>query len=237
MSQGELHALGLALFLPRATAAASPFGFIVIDDPVQSMDPAKVDGLARLLADVARTRQVVVFTHDDRLPAAVRQLQLPATIWEVTRREQSVVSLTRRDDAVQRYVEDAIALAKTQELDNAVKAVAVAGLCRYALEAACVEVVRARRLGAGVPHATVEEALERAQQLRVKLSLALFDDPDRGGDVVPELVRLGRRAGGGLGQAFVEVFRAAKDGPHQPYADDLKQLTRNTEKLAKALRR
>ncbi len=50
MSHGELHALGLALFLPRATAPESPFRFVVIDDPVQSMDPAKVDGLARLLA-------------------------------------------------------------------------------------------------------------------------------------------------------------------------------------------
>ena len=53
MSQGELHALGLALFLPRATAADSRFGFVVIDDPVQAMDPAKVDGLARVLSSVA----------------------------------------------------------------------------------------------------------------------------------------------------------------------------------------
>ena len=56
MSQGELHALGLALFLPRATAAESPFGFVVIDDPVQSIDPAKVDGLARVLSSVAQSR-------------------------------------------------------------------------------------------------------------------------------------------------------------------------------------
>jgi recombinational DNA repair ATPase RecF len=82
MSQGELHALGLALFLSRATVPAGPFGFLVIDDPVQSMDPAKVDGLARVLNRVAETRQVVVFTHDDRLPEAVRRLRLPATVLE-----------------------------------------------------------------------------------------------------------------------------------------------------------
>ena len=41
MSQGELHALALALFLPRATLPESPFRFVVIDDPVQSMDPAQ----------------------------------------------------------------------------------------------------------------------------------------------------------------------------------------------------
>ncbi|WP_256668704.1 hypothetical protein, partial [Nocardia cyriacigeorgica] len=61
-SQGELHALGLSLFLPRATVEDSPFRFVMIDDPVQAMDPAKVDGLARVLATVAWTRQVVVFT-------------------------------------------------------------------------------------------------------------------------------------------------------------------------------
>ncbi len=50
MSQGELHSLALSLFLPRATLAESPFRFICIDDPVQSMDPARVEGLARALA-------------------------------------------------------------------------------------------------------------------------------------------------------------------------------------------
>jgi wobble nucleotide-excising tRNase len=74
MSQGELHALGLALFLPRATADDSPFRFVVIDDPVQSMDPAKVDGLARVLSTVAARRQVIVFTHDDRLTESLRRL-------------------------------------------------------------------------------------------------------------------------------------------------------------------
>ena len=59
MSQGELHALALSLFLPRATLAESPFRFVVIDDPVQSMDPARVDGLAKALEDIARTRQVL----------------------------------------------------------------------------------------------------------------------------------------------------------------------------------
>src|SRR5207244_12848904 len=42
MSQGELHSLALSLFLPRATLSGSPFRFVVIDDPVQSMDPARV---------------------------------------------------------------------------------------------------------------------------------------------------------------------------------------------------
>ena len=64
MSQGELHALALALFLPRASLNESPFRFVVLDDPVQAMDPAKVDGLVALLSEIAETRQVVVFAHD-----------------------------------------------------------------------------------------------------------------------------------------------------------------------------
>ena len=54
MSQGELHSLALSLFLPRAAAQGSPFGFVVIDDPVQSMDPAKVIGLAKVCTNSAR---------------------------------------------------------------------------------------------------------------------------------------------------------------------------------------
>ena len=130
MSQGELHALGLALFLPRATSPDSPFRFIVIDDPVQSMDPAKVEGLARLLAWVGKDRQVLVFTHDDRLPEAIRRLQLPGVIWEVTRREGSVVELTKNDDPVSRFLDDARALARTTELPEDARAVVVAGFCR-----------------------------------------------------------------------------------------------------------
>ncbi len=166
MSQGELHALGLALFLPRATTPESPFRFVVVDDPVQSMDPAKVEGLARLLARVGQDRQVIVFTHDDRLPEAIRRLQLPATIWEVSRREHSVVELTKNDDPVRRYLDDARAMARTDELSEGIRSVVVAGYCRNALEAACHEAIRARRIRAGRPFAEVERELMQAQKLR-----------------------------------------------------------------------
>jgi rRNA-processing protein FCF1 len=57
------------------------------------MDPARVEGLARVLADTARTRQVIVFTHDDRLPDATRRLGIPATVLSVTRRAKSAVDV------------------------------------------------------------------------------------------------------------------------------------------------
>jgi hypothetical protein len=231
MSQGELHALGLALFLPRAMADDSPFGFVVIDDPVQAMDPAKVDGLARVLSSVAASRQVVVFTHDDRLPAALRQLQLPATVLAVTRRERSVVSVRRVTDPVARYLDDARALAQTSQLPATVRAVAVAGLCRGAIEATCMDIVRARDLGAGMAHDAVERSLEKASHsLQDMVALALFGDARRGGEVVARLRSL-------AGPAGANAFWDAKKGVHDPLNGDLKQFVENTETLTKALRR
>jgi hypothetical protein len=231
MSQGELHALGLALFLPRAMSDDSPFGFVVIDDPVQAMDPAKVDGLARVLSSVAATRQVVVFTHDDRLTAALRQLQLPAKVLAVTRRECSVVSVRAVAGPVKRYLDDARALDKTVALPQAVRAVAVAGLCRGAVEAACMDVVRARDLGRGMAHDVVERSLEWASHsLQDMVALALFGTTSRAGEVTVEL-----RARGG--PACVNAFWDAKTGVHDPQHGDLKRLIDDTERLAEAVQR
>jgi recombinational DNA repair ATPase RecF len=96
MSQGELHALALSFFLPRATLERSPFRFLLIDDPVQSMDASRVDGLARVLEMVAKKRQVVIFTHDDRLREAIGRLQIKASVMEILRRERSVVEFHGR---------------------------------------------------------------------------------------------------------------------------------------------
>ena len=165
MSQGELHALALSLFLPRATLKESPFGFLFIDDPVQAMDLARVDGLARVLQDVARTHQVVVFTPDDRLPAAARRLQVQARILTVERAPESVVEVRPALDPVKQHLDDAYALAKTRGLPEEVAARVIPGLCRQAVEAACTEVVRRRRLAAGQPHAEVEKLLEVLHRL------------------------------------------------------------------------
>lgn len=91
MSQGELQSLALALFLARATMPTSPFGFVVLDDPVQAMDSAKVAALATVLAEIATGHQVVVFTHDDRLVSAVRQIHHDAAVLKVDRGPCSTV--------------------------------------------------------------------------------------------------------------------------------------------------
>jgi hypothetical protein len=128
MSQGELNALALSVFLPRARLPASPFRFLVIDDPVQAMDPAKVDGLARVLEKAAADRQVIVFTHDNRLAEAVRQLRLPAVILEVSRRPGSVVEVRPCLDPVTQALADAGALAADSSVPPDVAARVVPGL-------------------------------------------------------------------------------------------------------------
>src|SRR5262245_13691797 len=229
MSQGELHSLALSLFIPRATLPESPFRFIVIDDPVQSMDPARVDGLARVLENASADRQVVVFTHDDRLPEAVRRLDIAAEIVEVTRREASVVELRRALDPVGRYLEDALAVAGTADLPSSAAARVVPGLCRLGLEATCMEVVRRRRLGRGEPHAEVERALGEASGLLPLAALALFDDPARTKDVLP---RVEREAGAPFAQALKQCEEAA---PEVKPAAAL-ELVRQSSKLAAWLR-
>ena len=224
MSQGELHALALSLFVPRATLPESPFRFIVIDDPVQSMDPARVDGLARVLEAASADRQVIVFTHDDRLPEAVRRLDIAAEIIEVTRREASVVELRRALDPVGRYLEDALAVASTSDMPPAAAIRVVPGLCGLALEAACMAVVRRRRLGRGEPLAEVERAL-RDVDLRGVVALALFDDIERGGDVLVHLEQAASREG-------ADTFRQCQEQDLEIQASAAVDLVRRASKLA-----
>jgi DNA repair exonuclease SbcCD ATPase subunit len=188
MSQGELNCLALSLFLPRACMAESPFRFIVIDDPVQAMDPVKVEGLARVLESVAKDRQVVVLTHDDRLPQAVRRLDMEATIIEVARREQSVVEFRTVLDPVRRHIEDALAVAQSKNVPPETHRV-VPGFCRLALEAAARESVTRRLTRAGKPYEEIGTALERPTTLLMWLALAFLEDETRAGEVMAFLNR------------------------------------------------
>ncbi|WP_431941348.1 AAA family ATPase [Nocardia grenadensis] len=227
MSQGELHALGLALFLPRATVAASPFRFVVIDDPVQAMDPAKVDGLARVLATVAWERQVVVFTHDDRLAEAVRRMQIDARIVEVQRRERSVVEIRLSSDPVHRYLDDARALLRTPQLPRAIADELVATCCRSALEAASLARAKRVLLAGGMDHREVQRRIDRAQSTRAMVTLAVLGPGRRIEDLNKQLAKEGRWA--------VEVVRDATAGAHVPIDRDLAELIADTERFAEWL--
>ncbi len=229
MSQGELHSLALSLFLPRATLPDSPFRFICVDDPVQSMDPARVEGLARVLHETAKTRQVIVFSHDDRLPEAVRRLGLPARMLRVTRRASSVVEVKDAGDPVSGHLEDARAVLKTDDLRVDVKARVIPGFCRMALEAACLTAIRSRHLRAGGDHDTLDALLATHLKLYPRMSLALFDDAAREGDVLARLAKLATRG--------ADAFKACNQGAHESFEGDLEGLVYDTSKLATAVQK
>ncbi|WP_240938187.1 AAA family ATPase [Nocardioides sp. JQ2195] len=180
LSQGELHALALALFLPRATMAQSPFRFVVLDDPVQAMDPAKVDGLVELLSELAETSQVIVLSHDDRLAAAVRRAEVDATILEVNRGKDSNVTIQTSTDPVNRYLDDAFAMITEQDherLSEAALRRTLPGLLRFAAEAAGKDRYFTQALKHGATIADVESTWEDANTTRAKLALAIFGEP------------------------------------------------------------
>ncbi|MGS2806218.1 AAA family ATPase [Nocardia sp. MW-W600-9] len=229
MSQGELHALGLSLFLPRATMSHSPFRFVMIDDPVQAMDPAKVDGLARVLAEVATTRQVVVFTHDERLAEAVRRMQLDATVLEVQRRERSVVEVRVTGDPVRRYLDDARSLLRTPQLPPAIADELVATCCRSAIEAAGLAKARQELLATGLDHAEVERRVRNAHTTRAMITLAIMGPRARVDDLNKHLSAVG-------GRWLVGVLRDATAGAHVPIDRPMRELISDTERFISWLR-
>lgn len=67
LSQGDLNALALAIFLGLASASGpdAPMGFVMLDDPSQSMGTEHKRNLAAVLDEVCKARELVVATMDD----------------------------------------------------------------------------------------------------------------------------------------------------------------------------
>ncbi|MFI1068531.1 AAA family ATPase [Streptomyces puniciscabiei] len=230
MSQGELHSLALSLFLPRATHPDSPFGFLVIDDPVQSMDPEKVEGLARVLDACARDRQVIVFTHDTRLRQAIAHLGIEATVLRVTRQTDSVVGVETVTDPVEQALKEARDISLDRSLPQDVADHVLPAMCRVAVEAACLQAARRRlRDEQGLGLRAVEERVASLDRTKTYVSLALLGDVQRPAREAVERICPG-------GWALVEAFNSGAHAP-LPTVDDRRRLVRRTEALAAAVRR
>ena len=63
LSEGEQTSLGFVGFLTEAHFDASKSA-LIFDDPVSSLDHMKRESVARRIVELAKDRQVVVFTHD-----------------------------------------------------------------------------------------------------------------------------------------------------------------------------
>jgi DNA repair exonuclease SbcCD ATPase subunit len=66
LSQGDLNALALAIFLGLAAASGqgAPFGIVMLDDPSQSLGTEHKEKLVKVLDEIAASRRVVVATMD-----------------------------------------------------------------------------------------------------------------------------------------------------------------------------
>lgn len=233
MSQGEANALALSVFLPRAMLPGSPFRFLVIDDPIQAMDPNKVDGLARLLVRVAEHHQVVVFTHDNRLPESLRRLALPGKILAVSRRDRSQVQVDIDSDPVTRLLHDARQVIGNDKIRHRVPAPVAArvvpGICRTALETVLNEIVRRRLLNKGAAHQHVEAAISDAHRLRERAALAVWGDAEQH-DKVDSWIE------DRIGPWAKHTFRALNAGSHGEDIGVLDTLVTDTRRLADQLR-
>jgi hypothetical protein len=82
-------------------------------------------------------------------------------------------------------------------------------------------------LAAGRRHADVEADIEGCRTTTQKAALALFDDSDRGGDVLKRLNLFGRWAG--------DVFQELKEGAHTASTGNLELMARDAERLTREL--
>lgn len=193
LSQGELHSMALSVFLPTMMRPESPFGFAVIDDPVQVMDEHAVDGLAEILGKAANHLQLIVFTHDKRLLEALHWQGIKHTQINVTRAGESVVTCEPVSDPVSQRIADARMLAEEAAVDDEFRHRRNAAYqCRRAIEAACLRAVRGKFARQGLSHQQIESKVEVALRnkdtttLRL-LALAMFEDVGKQRDVRPHM--------------------------------------------------
>jgi len=79
LSSSQSNALAVALFLSlNLTAARLPLDAVILDDPMQSMDPVHLLGLVDVLRRVLPSRQLLVSTHDKNLGSLLARKLRPA---------------------------------------------------------------------------------------------------------------------------------------------------------------
>lgn len=84
LSEGEQTSLGFVGFLTEAHFEASKSA-LIFDDPVSSLDHMKRESVARRIVELAKDRQVVVFTHDVAFTMFLRKAAEEFTVPYATR--------------------------------------------------------------------------------------------------------------------------------------------------------
>ncbi|WP_162242716.1 AAA family ATPase [Dyadobacter sp. Leaf189] len=107
LSECQLNCLGLATFLMRANSNVSPFGFIVLDDPVQSMDDAHAESfmsdiVPHLLDD--HNKQVIILSHAKKISERLNALNQHRStrVYHFEKYEQTGPILTEQVEMAQK---------------------------------------------------------------------------------------------------------------------------------------
>jgi energy-coupling factor transporter ATP-binding protein EcfA2 len=83
LSECQLNCLGMAVWLMRATTVTSPFGFILLDDPVQAMDDDHTEAfIAQVVPHLLdkQGKQIVVLSHVKNVIDKLRNLNIERDI-------------------------------------------------------------------------------------------------------------------------------------------------------------
>jgi hypothetical protein len=140
------------------------------------MDPAKIDGFVRVTVEIAKTHQVVVFSHDDRLASVIRETGVDARLVEVVRSTESQVKTRTNMNPAKRLVTDALAVVRDKDVPDDVQRRVAPSLFRMALEEAAKQAYFARQSRAGCSRVESEDNWQSAKKTRNRLALAVLGD-------------------------------------------------------------
>jgi DNA repair exonuclease SbcCD ATPase subunit len=65
LSDGQITATAIGIFIGLAESAGHALDFLFIDDPTQNVDEPCKEAMAKLMTEIAEKKQVVISTHDD----------------------------------------------------------------------------------------------------------------------------------------------------------------------------
>ena len=65
-SEAHMNSLGLSLYFPQRVDYNPEWGFVMLDDPVQSMDDDHTNQLIDILKEKSETKQIMILTHSSK---------------------------------------------------------------------------------------------------------------------------------------------------------------------------
>ena len=71
-SEAHMNSLGLSLYFPQRVDYNPEWEFVMLDDPVQSMDDDHTNQLIDILKEKAKTKQIIILTHSSKFRDDIR---------------------------------------------------------------------------------------------------------------------------------------------------------------------